>query len=191
MIILIAIAVILALIGVILCMTWRLTRAREDIYRAEHETSRVRVQHMAARDAAKKGEQRCQELLSQMQAQVANTAQALNIARHIQVIGEELHEFFDLVTQPSLEGSHAKHAITAAPAPVPDEPGDLPGAFQTDGHQTDSYPADGYQTEVYEADGYPAEAYPGLYQQDGYQHNGYHHATGHRCQRSHRTGRTG
>ena len=111
MLILVAIIMFLALSGVIMVLYYRLTKARESLFAARRDAAHAQTKQAAARKAALKADDRCRQLVSHVEAALANTQEALAIGGHIEVVSQQLHNLITYVTQPALATAPARHAI--------------------------------------------------------------------------------
>jgi hypothetical protein len=138
MLILIAIAVFVALAVAIMFLYYRNIKASEALFTARRDIARSQARLQAAKKAAQEAEERCRQLMRQINTSMASTGQALNIARHIEVVRQQLEELFELIAYPDTAGRHAsaeagQPAITAHAhhqngqyPPLPLEPGMTP-----------------------------------------------------------------
>jgi hypothetical protein len=117
MLVLLAVAGYLAAGGVILYLASRLSRTSGKLFGANQDLSRARAQQQAAKKAAAEAQERCRQLVSQLDHSISSTGQALSVARHVEVIAAELHEFFELVMYPQL-AQPARHALPEQAPPA-------------------------------------------------------------------------
>lgn len=120
MLILIPVSVILVLIGSIMTLIWNRTSLKEQLRAERTETSRVRAQHMAAKNALKAAEQKSSQFYTGLHYAIATADKAIDAAKMVEVHGAEMRRFFGMVLGPELEtGRHAVPAPPLIPAPLP------------------------------------------------------------------------
>lgn len=86
------------------------TKAKETIVAARLDANRSRARQDAAKKAAKQAEQRCRELIRQVETSLGHTSDALEVARHIEAVGDELRMLTSYVMQP-FEMSSGRHEL--------------------------------------------------------------------------------
>jgi len=121
-----------ALAAVIMCLIWRLTKAREALAGARRTAAHAQARQQAAKQAARMADQRCRNALGQIERSLTQTGQALEIAGHIKLVSQQVNGLIQYITGPFEEPTAA--GPFEEPAAVPYRPGRhaLPAAA---GHQ--------------------------------------------------------
>lgn len=129
MLIVIAIIVIAALGGVIMFLYSRLTRIKGELFAANRDASRARARTEAAKKAASEAQERCKQLVAQLNNSIASTGQALSIAKHIEYVSQQLGELIGYIAPwAEAEVTPGRHAALSSAVPEA-EPYELPETY--------------------------------------------------------------
>ncbi len=121
-----------ALAAVIMCLIWRLTKAREALAGARRTAAHAQARQQAAKQAARMADQRCRNALGQIERSLTQTGQALEIAGHIKLVSQQVNGLIQYITGPFEEPPPV--GPSEEPPPLRHRPGRhaLPGGA---GHQ--------------------------------------------------------
>jgi hypothetical protein len=101
MLILIILAAVFAVLsGLIVFLTYRLTRMKETVVAAKLTASRAQARQTAATQEARKAEQQCLLLLGQVETSLAHTGQALEVAGTIKQVSRQIQGLIDHIAAP-------------------------------------------------------------------------------------------
>ena len=107
--------------GVIVFLTWRLTKTKEDVVAARLSASRSLARQQAATQEARKTEKQCLLLLGQVETQMAQTGQALEVAGNIKLVSQQIQGLINRIATPMealmlpQDYKRGRHALPAAP----------------------------------------------------------------------------
>jgi hypothetical protein len=134
LIILIAIVLLIVLVVAIVILNYRYTKASEALFAARQDVARYKARLGAASRAARDFEEQCSSLKHQLSTSLASTGQALNVARHIELIGQQMTQLLDLVAIPGGEHAAARDEYQLEPSMTPYGPRaiDMPAHLHAD-----------------------------------------------------------
>ena len=137
------IAMILALAGAIVYLVHTLSKVKGQLWATNQEASKARAQQKSAARAASEAQKRCQHLVGQLDSSIATNGQALSIARHIEVVSQQLGELLDYIAGPVTAARPGRHAQLLADngfPPLPEAgPRELPGDTYLDHRYCNPY----------------------------------------------------
>jgi cytoskeletal protein RodZ len=113
MVILLVVLAIVGLCGVIVYQRFRITGMKEGLYKATRESQRARRQQQQLRKALARTEE-------QFTQSIANTSEALTIAKAIQTVSAQLHALTEYagVQVDAVPGRHAVHHAIEPAEPI-------------------------------------------------------------------------
>lgn len=106
MLILIAAGVFIIMAAAIMFLYYRYTKTSESLFTARQDANRSHARHEAAKKAAQEAEERCKQLMRQVNVSLQTTGQALDLSHHVKLISQQLGKLFELIADPDEPGRH-------------------------------------------------------------------------------------
>ena len=132
-----------------LYLYYRLTKTKEALFAAQRQAAHAQARRDSARRAAQVAEKRCSQVLGQMEAALAQTGAALEIAGTIELVSQQLRGLIDYIASPDDAPPQLQHEPGRHALPGPGRhalPGGDPydGSDDFDSSEFDSEPEEEY-----------------------------------------------
>jgi hypothetical protein len=136
LILIIVLTVFTVLSSVIVFLTYRLTRMKETVVAAKLSASHAQAKQTAATREARKAEQQCLLLLGQVETSMAQTGQALEVAKTIRQVSRQIQGLIHHIAAPmealAPPGDYrpGRHALSPSAPQAITAPHDSPSSEQ-------------------------------------------------------------
>lgn len=98
-------------------LIWRLFKIDAALFDARRQAAHAQVRQEAAQQAARGAEARCKQAQKAAETSLGQTGQALEIAAHIKVVSQQLHNLISYITDaeeapPAFQHKRGRHALS-------------------------------------------------------------------------------